>query len=94
MNFSLYIERAFAGKEEVLAAFLDVQGTFDNFNADILLSKLAKSGCPTNLCQFVKFSMTERQVYTNVSESKYMTTRKGVPQGGALTFSIASTLLQ
>lgn len=45
VNLSLYVEEGLANKKDILAAFLDVQGAFDNINSDILINKLASIGC-------------------------------------------------
>ena len=62
---SLDIHNAFSNKKDVLAAFLDVQGAFPNVNNDILLTKLAKVGCPKKVIQFLRFITYERNIYSN-----------------------------
>lgn len=84
-NFTLNIEDAFSSKNELLAAFLDVSGAFDNVIIEILLEKLAQIGCPTSIVQFIKFITLERQIFTQNSENNPRTIHKGVPQGGVLS---------
>ena len=84
-NFLLFIEESFSNKKDVLAAFLDVQGAFDNVNIDLLLTKLADIGCPYNLIKFVKHICTDRHIFTVETESNYQTANKGLPQGGVLS---------
>ena len=48
-----------------MAAFLDVEGAFDNVNIYLLLIKLAEMGCSSKIIQFIKFLTFERFIYTN-----------------------------
>ena len=82
-HITLKIEEAFLEKKEVLAAYLDIRGAFDNVNADILSHRLASMGCSINLIYFVKFLTQERRIFTDNSELKI--TNKDVPQGGVLS---------
>ena len=47
-NLTLHVEESLGNKKDVLSAFLDVCGAFDNVNIYILISKLAELGCPVN----------------------------------------------
>ncbi|XP_076658781.1 uncharacterized protein LOC143362464 [Halictus rubicundus] len=85
VNLTLKIEEAFMEKSEVLAAFLDVQGAFDNVDCNILLARLADLGSPRNLLLFIKFLTHERQIYSATSPSKPRLVFRGVPQGGVLS---------
>lgn len=84
-NLTLKVDEAFSQKKEVLAAFLDVQGAFDNVSIDILLAKLASFGCSTNLIKFVKFISHERLIFSADSGDEFSVAYKGVPQGGVLS---------
>lgn len=84
-QLTLKVDEAFIEKKEVLAAFLDVHGAFDNVNIDILLTKLASFGCSANLMKFVKFITHERFIFSDHSGDKYSVAHKGVPQGGVLS---------
>ena len=84
VKLSLKIEEALIEKKSVLTAFLDIQDAFDNVIIDILLTILAKLGCPKNLIQFVKFITHERTIFT-CHDKKPRSTFKGVPQGGVLS---------
>ena len=81
----LKIDEAFLEKKEVLAAFLDVQGAFDNVQIDILLSILASIGCPLRLIQCRKFLAWERLIFTETCDKEPRKTFKGVHQGGVLS---------
>jgi len=64
VNFTVIVEDSFNNKKDVLAAFLDVSGAFDNVNIEILLQRLSVIGCPKNFIKFIKFLMSERLIYT------------------------------
>lgn len=84
---TLSIEEAFGKKKDVLAAFLDVKGAFDNVLPDILVQMLASLGCSHKVVNFIKFLTYERTVTFNVySPNKYTSkSYKGLPQGGVLS---------
>ncbi|XP_058805042.1 uncharacterized protein LOC131672100 [Phymastichus coffea] len=84
-NLTLKVEEAFVEKKEVLAAFLDVRGAFDNVKIDILLNKLASIGCPEKLLIFIKFITYERLIYSDSCPNNPRLATKGVPQGGVLS---------
>lgn len=85
VQLTLKVDEAFVEKKEVLAAFLDVHGAFDNVNIDILLSKLSSLGCSPNLLTFVKFITHERFISTDHTGDTISLAHKGVPQGGVLS---------
>ena len=79
------IDGAFQEGKEVLSAFLDVKGAFDNVDSSILLKILAEYNCSKSFLQFVKFITYERKVYTQFTGENYRLIYKGVPQGGVLS---------
>lgn len=85
VNLTLQVDEGMTDKKDVLAAFLDVRGAFDNVNIDILITKLATIGCSKNIIKFIKFLTHERQIYTNNATDKHRIICKGVPQGGVLS---------
>ncbi|CAB0029393.1 unnamed protein product [Trichogramma brassicae] len=60
----LMVEGAFRRSRDVLTAFLDVEGAFDNVNVDILLERLASLGCTRRIVKFVQFVTRERLIFT------------------------------
>lgn len=44
INMSICINEAFTNRQQVLAAFLDISGAFDNVRSDTLLERLASIG--------------------------------------------------
>lgn len=84
-NLLMFIEEAFEGKRDVLAAFLDVAGAFDNVDLNILLKRLADIKCPSTLLKFIRFLMHERIIFTDVTGNAPRKVYKGVPQGGVLS---------
>ncbi|CAB0034761.1 unnamed protein product [Trichogramma brassicae] len=83
-NLLLKTEEAFLTGREVFAAFLDVEGAFDNVNIDILIDKLASLGCSLNTILFIKFITHERFIHTEIDGLKRRSCR-GVPQGSVLS---------
>ena len=84
LNLTLCADQALTNHKDLLAAFLDVCGAFDNVVCDILLQKLASIGCTKNVLSFVKFFIYQREIYSDHLNNKYRTTGKGVPLGGVL----------
>ena len=85
VNLTLKVDEAFMEKKDVLAAFLDIEGAFNNVNIDILLERLSEVGCSTALLKFIKFITQERYVYSDYLGNEYRRVYKGVPQGGVLS---------
>lgn len=79
------MEEAFFERKEVLAAFLNVEGAFDNVDSNILLLKLGSMGVSYSILKFVKFITYERFLFTNFTKSAPRLAFKGVPQGGVLS---------
>ena len=82
---TLEIDNAFKNKSQVLTAFLDVSGAFNNVLPDILLKKLAKIGVSTKFLKFIKSLIHERFIYTSDNMINPRTVYKGVAQGGVLS---------
>lgn len=84
-DFMVDVEVSLQKKHDVLAAYLDVSGAFNDVIIDILLQKLANIGCPLNLLKFIKFQMYERKIMTEITENDVRYISRGVPQGGVLS---------
>ena len=85
INLALYVEDGFLNNKDTLAAFLDVQGAFDNVDPKILLKKLEKIGCSKTILKFVQHLTFQRFIYTEYNMDKPRYAYKGVPQGGVLS---------
>lgn len=85
LNLTLKVDEALLDGENVVAAFLDVKGAFDNVNIDILLAELSKLGCSDTVIEFVKFLTHSRFIHADCLEDDVRSTYKGVPQGGVLS---------
>ncbi|KAL7301107.1 hypothetical protein TKK_0006083 [Trichogramma kaykai] len=83
-SLALMVEDAFLASRDMLTAFLDVEGAFDNVNIDVLLQRLALLGCSRRVVEFVKFSTRERSIYLE-GESVPLHVFKGVPQGAVIS---------
>lgn len=55
VDFILKADLDLAGGKDTLAAFLDVEGAYDNVRSDIFLNKLASIGCSGKIVKFVSF---------------------------------------
>lgn len=84
-NLTLEIQEALAKKEDLLAAFLDVSGAFNNVLSDILLNKLAEIKCSIKMIRYAKFLTRERWIHTHIEGRELIKVNKGVPQGGVLS---------
>lgn len=84
---SLAVENSFLNGDEVLAAFLDIRGAFDNVNVDILLSKLASLSISLQIVKFIRLLVYERNMFFKTSDPTdiHLKAFKGVPQGGVLS---------
>ena len=85
VNLTLKIEEEFKEKKEVLAAFLDIEGAFNNVNIDMMLQRLSEIGCSESVIKFIKCITHERHVYTEDLGNEYRRVFRGVPQGGVLS---------
>ena len=84
-NLLLNVEEAFHRKNDVMAAFFDVSGTFDSVDVSILLKKLANIGLSHTLIKIIKFITHYRSVYTDITENEVRKVYAGVSQGGVLS---------
>ena len=84
-NLTTSIEEGLQIKKDTLAAFLDVQGAFDNVICEILLTKLASIGCSKRVIVFIKFLLYERIISCESLGEVYRLGYKGVPQGGVIS---------
>lgn len=85
VEFIVKAKQALNKKKDTIAAFLDVQGAFDNVHSEILLDKLASIGCSTKLVCFIKFLTRRRIIHTDHLKGETRLSYKGVPQGGVLS---------
>lgn len=84
-NLVLKTDESFLSGGEVMAAFLDVQGAYDNERPDILLSKLADMGCSGSILRFVKFLTHERTIFAECLGLEARKSYRGVQQSGVLS---------
>lgn len=89
-DFTLKVNRDLSGREDTIAAFLDVEGAYDHVQCDILLDKLASIGCWSKLVQFIRFSIYERVILTEFLKDRSRLCHGGVSQGGVLSLLLYS----
>jgi len=69
------IERGFHNKEYSLAAFLDIEGAFNNVNPTAITGALTELGIERPIVGLIHTMLTSRVVYSTM----------GTPQGGVLS---------
>ena len=84
-NLTLKVNDSLLKKIDMLPAFLDVSGAFNNVLSDILLDKLAQINCSAQVIKFIRFITHERWLHTNIEGYELIKVSKGVPQGGVLS---------
>lgn len=81
--------RAIDDKKNVDCVYLDIKSAFDTVDHNLLLSKLSKMGLGPNcvdwLSSFLKNRKISVKIGDNVTESTYIGSGKGVPQGAVLS---------
>ena len=85
LNLLLEVDESLSNKEEVFAAFLDVNSAFPSVNSDILLTKLADIGCSLNIIKLAKFLTHQRYIMTDLLGDQCRLVGKGLGQGGVLS---------
>lgn len=78
---------SFSRNKSVSAAFLDIQGAYDNVKLDILADKMSILGLPVTFIQNILRLYTNRKLYIKTSDSVLgpRTTSVGLPQGSILS---------
>ena len=61
---ALVVQTTIADKKQVLAAFLDIKGAYNEVPSDNLLKKFAKIGVSEKTLSFMKFSIYKRSLFT------------------------------
>lgn len=76
-----------ATKNYTIGIFLDLQKAFDTVNHKILLTKLENLGIRGNILKLIESFLHERQIYTNINETKSnkFSISCGLPQGTVLS---------
>jgi hypothetical protein len=82
-----YVHNSFLEGEMTFAAFIDIEGAFDNVDPNILLEELRLTGVPARTCKFIANLLFERKNF--FLKQGHLTgpfiARKGTPQGSALS---------
>ena len=80
------IHKAFANKEHLIAAFLDIESAYSNVHLPTLNNILSQIGLPPHFAQYIKLMYINQQAttfYSNNSLSRMIF--KGLPQGFPLS---------
>jgi len=79
------IERGFHNKEYSLAAFLDIEGTFNNVTPTAITGALTELGIEWPIVGLILTMLTSRVVYSTMgSAHSTRNISRGTPQGGVL----------
>lgn len=80
------IEKSLHVKEYTLAAFLDIEGAFNNIKTRSIISSLEESGIKTFLTNWIQTMLTSRVINASLGDfSVRKTVNRGTPQGGVLS---------
>lgn len=80
------IERTLEAKEFALAAFIDIEGAFDNTGYDAILRALSRRNVETATCRWITNMLSTRVISSKLgSQSRTIQSTKGCPQGGVLS---------
>lgn len=80
------VENALENKEIALAAFLDVEGAFDNTGYESIRQAALNRGIPRETVKWVSFMLEHRKVTAQIGdECITVKTTRGCPQGGVLS---------
>ena len=80
------IEKSFESNEVLLAAFLDIEGAFDNASHTSMINAMRKYGFNNCLIDWIVEMLATREISASLGESTLkVKTVKGCPQGGVLS---------
>ena len=81
-----YIEKSMMCKDYVLAAFLDIEGAFNNVQSDSIKKALEFIKVDNDIINWVFNMLTTRTVYSELgSSSCSKSVSRGTPQGGVIS---------
>ena len=81
-----YIEKGMKDKEYVLAAFLDIEGAFNNVKTESIKKALEYVRVPEGFINWINTMLITRVVTSEIgSRSCNKTVRRGTPQGGVIS---------
>ncbi|KAI5753143.1 hypothetical protein M8J77_023972 [Diaphorina citri] len=80
------LENTLEHKEAALAAFLDIEGAFDNTPFNIINRATQSRGIESTLCRWIAATLRDRHInITNFGVTVQATVKRGCPQGGVLS---------
>ena len=93
ISFTSFCMDQICKKLQVDVIYTDLKAAFDKVNHDILLAKLAKMGCSSGFCDWLRSYLVQRELSVCIgnSSSDCFSNSSGVPQGstlGPLLFSL------
>ena len=80
------LEKSFEAKEISLAAFLDIEGAFDNSSNDSMITAMTKRNFDKCIIRWISEMLSKREISANLGSSTIRVRAvKGCPQGGVLS---------
>lgn len=80
------VEKTLVAGQYTLAAFLDIEGAFNNISTEVIVSSLSKLGISQNIVRLIKNMLMSRIIQSESGSSKLeKTVCRGTPQGGVLS---------
>lgn len=87
-------EQAIEGKELCLAAFLDVEGAFDRTTYQAINEAATRHGIEPTICKWISKMLDGRLIMSSLMGDEILaTTTKGCPQGGVLSPTLWSLVV-
>jgi hypothetical protein len=80
------MEQTISNKEIGIAAFLDIEGAFDNTSFEVIRRSANRFGIDQHLITWINNMLSERNVKTSLFNNEiFIRPTQGTPQGGCLS---------
>lgn len=88
------VSKSIEDKEMAIAAFLDIEGVFNNVTTSSLINAISRRGTPTVICRWIEANLVNRIIESNLDQATVNARAGGgCPQGGVLSPLLWSTLV-
>jgi hypothetical protein len=85
-NVVTHTESSIEHKEIALAAFVDIEGTFDRTSSEVITLAAERNGTESTICRWICSMLESRNIVTTLSgETLRASKARGCPQGGVLS---------
>ena len=80
------IETSLEHQQYTLAAFLDIEGAFNNVRVDAIVDSLSKLGVDVCITNWIKVMLVSRVIHSTIgSDTTSRSVNRGTPQGGVIS---------